>query len=220
MSTYRPDPPHDPKPPELAAYVDGELGAAASGPVEAWLADHPEAAAEVESQRRLLRLWRETRPPEPTEAEWAAILTRLEAALPAASPALWVEARQRAARYRRALVWAAVAAASIAAVLVGRSLLNRSTGPGNPPGQDSTETPFEVASDADVEIISIEGDDVSALVAGEPPVREPLVLALPGEVTVREVDLGGAGSPPVRVPDRPTAPMIWVGGATAKEGDQ
>jgi anti-sigma factor RsiW len=218
MSTYRPDPPHDPKPPELAAYVDGELDAASCGPVEAWLADHPEAAAEVESQRRLLRLWRETRPPEPLEAEWATVLARLEAALPAAAP--WVEARQRAARYRRALVWAAVVAASIAAVLVGRWLLNRSTEPGNPPGQDSPEAPFEVASDADVEIISIEGDDVSALVAGEPPVREPLVLALPGEVTVREVDPGGAGSPPARGPDRPTAPMIWVGGATAKEGDQ
>ena len=40
-----------PSPGQLAAYVDGELDAAACRQVEAWLATHPEAAAEIEAQR-------------------------------------------------------------------------------------------------------------------------------------------------------------------------
>src|SRR5205823_2431220 len=47
-----------PSPGQLAAYVDGELDAAACRRVEAWLAAHPEAAAEIEAQRRLADLWR------------------------------------------------------------------------------------------------------------------------------------------------------------------
>src|SRR5204862_7458696 len=47
-----------PDPGELAGYVDGELDAAGCRRVEAWLAAHPEAATEVEGQRRLAGLWR------------------------------------------------------------------------------------------------------------------------------------------------------------------
>jgi hypothetical protein len=212
MNTRRPDETSIP-PPELAGYVDGELDAARCARVEAWLADHPEAAADVEAQRQLLRLWRTAPPPEPAEAEWAPVLTRLEAAFPA------VPSPRRGGVPWRALVVAGLVAASVAAIVVGSWLVKRYPGPDQAPGPEPADA-LEVASDADVEIISIEGEDVSGLVTGEPPVRDPLLLALPGEVTVREVDPAAVSTPPMRVPDMPTAPMIWVGGASAKEGNE
>src|SRR5205823_14557981 len=57
-----------PSPGQLAAFVDGALDPAASRQVEAWLAAHPEAAAEVEAQRRLAALWRATPAPAPDDA--------------------------------------------------------------------------------------------------------------------------------------------------------
>src|SRR5689334_18822405 len=66
---------NDQLPPELlAAYVDGELPPAECRRVEAWLADHPDARADVEDQRRLLRLFEETAPPPPTDERWASVV--------------------------------------------------------------------------------------------------------------------------------------------------
>jgi anti-sigma factor RsiW len=213
MSTRRPDDAPSLPPPELAGYVDGELDAARCARVEAWLADHPEAAADVEAQRQLLRLWRTTPPPEPAESAWAPVLTRLEAVLPAApSP-------RRAGVPWRALVVAGLVAASVAALVVGSWLLKRYPRPDQTPGSEPAEA-LEVASDTDVDIISMEGDDVSGLVTGEPLVSGPLVLALPDEVKVREIEPARVGDPPVRPPEGATAPMIWVGGGSAKEGNE
>src|SRR5262249_59243330 len=81
------DNPEIPSPPRRAAYPNGDLDDAARIEVEAWLAEHPEAAAEVEAQHDLTRLWRAALPPEPTEAQWAAALSRIEAGLaPATAP--------------------------------------------------------------------------------------------------------------------------------------
>src|SRR5262245_54407800 len=77
---------HDrPFPELLAAYADGELDAAARAQVEAWLAAHPEARAELEAQRRLSRrnqkLWHASAGPSPSEASWARVLNRVQSAL-------------------------------------------------------------------------------------------------------------------------------------------
>jgi hypothetical protein len=145
----------------------------------------------------------------------------VEAALPT-TPFLRIGPPYRKPWYRRALVWTvlgAVAAAAIAGVVIGTRLAGPVTRPGTPPRPEVAE-PLEVASDADVHIVSMDGDDVDALVTGEPPLSGPLVLASPGEVTLTQVKEGDAGTPPVRMEDGPTAPMIWVGGANAKHGDE
>jgi len=66
-----------PTPAELAAYADGELVGPVRAAVEAWLAEHPETAAEVEAQQRVARPRRRRRRPEPAEAEWAVVLARI-----------------------------------------------------------------------------------------------------------------------------------------------
>src|SRR5437762_522309 len=48
--------------------------------ISAWLAEHPDAAAELEAQRRLTHLWQATTPSEPSEATWDGVLEHLEQA--------------------------------------------------------------------------------------------------------------------------------------------
>src|SRR5437764_4714017 len=85
----------DDRPPDLpellAAYADGELDAAGRARVEAWLADHPEARAELEAQRKLSRrnqrLWQASAGPSPGEVGWSRLFARVHQALSAPAPA-------------------------------------------------------------------------------------------------------------------------------------
>jgi hypothetical protein len=70
----------------LAAYADGEVTPEERARIEAWLTDHPEAAAEVDAQRSLARLYEETPPPAPSEEEWRDVLA---AACVLLTVALW-----------------------------------------------------------------------------------------------------------------------------------
>lgn len=184
-----------PLPTELAGYVDGELDPAARRRVEAWLAAHPEAAREVEGQRRLQSLWHEAAPADPGEAAWAGVLARVEAGL-ATTP-----------RARRAwLRWLAGLGAA-AAVLLG--VLGSFRTPGEDDDGLPLRGPFPVASAHEVEIISIDAADVRTLVVGEPPLREPVVLAAVGDVKLRSVEPDDDGMmPDVRIAQGPTVPMI------------
>ena len=69
-----------PFPELLAAYADGELDAAGRAHVEAWLAEHPEAHAELETQRNLSRkhgrLWQTSASASPGEKSWSRLLVR------------------------------------------------------------------------------------------------------------------------------------------------
>ena len=68
-SDHRTDP--EPDPGHLAAWADGELNRADAERVEAWLARHPDA----DEAGRLVRLYRDHPPPEPSELAWQAALT-------------------------------------------------------------------------------------------------------------------------------------------------
>src|SRR5262249_58779212 len=74
-----------PFPELLAAYADGELDAAGRARVEAWLAEHPEARAELENQRKLSRsnskLWHASGPQSPGERSWSRLFRRVHMAL-------------------------------------------------------------------------------------------------------------------------------------------
>jgi anti-sigma factor RsiW len=190
----------------LAAYVDGELDAAARHEVEDWLALHPEAAAGVEAQRSLLGLWQDTIPPEPSEARWQTVFSRVAAAL--------LLPRHGPMGGRRAGVWvAAMVAAAVAAVFAGSWMLHRPDGPLVPEVPQAAGEAVEllsVVSLDDIEIISIDGDDEDTLVVGEPPVRGPIVLAATGDVTLEAVQADARRLPGVQMKEGAIGPMLVV----------
>jgi anti-sigma factor RsiW len=193
-----------PSPARLMAYADNELEPGERARVEAWLLDHPEAAAELETLRRLERLWQAAAAPEPAPEAWAAVLARVEASLPRQVPA-----RPRIASR---LLWGASGVAAAAAVL-GAVLLARSLGPGLLPPTNpaaSAEEPFPVASAEDVTIISMDAHDLGALVVGQPPVQEgPLEMASRDDVKVLNVEPAWPDGPVARFVQGDEIPMLW-----------
>ena len=186
MSRSRPTDPGFPRPEELAAYVDGQLAPARRKGVEIWLRNHPEAAVEIEEQRRLAGLWQATTPGEPEEANWAGILTRVEGAY----------SRFRSARSRNRRLILIGAAGLAAGVLL--MLWTPKAG-----------EPLDVVSPDDVEIVSLRAADRVTLVVGVPPVQGPLVLASVGDVEVQGVEPAADGMlPSIHMDERSTTPMI------------
>ena len=189
-----------PRPDQLTAYADGELDPATRADVKAWLADHPEAAAEVEAQRRLMGLVQAARPSEPDEASWATDLVGIETAL--AAPASRTLARAKRSG------WAVLAVRLTSAAAVFLLLVSPDRVPQQPAG--GPVEPFPVASPDDVDIISVHGEDIGLLVVGDPPLREPLALAAAGEVNVQRIQPDVDGIMPQVLPEgpAPAAPMI------------
>ena len=78
-------PEQGPTPQQLAVFTDGGLAPEQRKQLRAWLAGHPEApghaGAGAEANRRLLRLFRASRPEEPSPDAWEQLLTRIESAL-------------------------------------------------------------------------------------------------------------------------------------------
>ncbi len=128
-------------------------------------------------------LLRQTTPSEPEDVVWRALLARIEQGVSAPPP------RQR---WRGPLLGGMAAAGLLLALLVGWRMLSQRTAPREPSPlavSPHTETfePLEVLSANEVVIISIDGADTPALVVGEPPVENTLVLADPGDVRVERV---------------------------------
>jgi hypothetical protein len=193
----------------FAAYADGELEGspdldALKTEVACWLAAHPEAAAELAAQHQLRRLCQAAALPEPAEETWQGVLAGIETRL-----------LQRPHRLPlgRVLTWGAGGvAAAVAAVWLALALLPRPAG--NPPGPDATmakasEEPFPVATEEEVEILSVQGDDTGTLVVGQLPVTGPLVLAQPGDVTLHSVRPAADNMVPDVQLQGTGAPMIW-----------
>jgi anti-sigma factor RsiW len=203
-----------PGPELLAAYLDGELQGnaerlAQKEQVEAWLAEHPEAAAEPAAGDGLRTAWQATAPAEPGENAWDAVRVCVQDQLD--------REKERRAR-RRILAWGAggAAAAAVAAWLL---LTLPSSGPAPqvversrpiPAKNVEEEAPFPVATADEVEIVHIQGNDTATLVVGALPLEGPLVLAGHGDVTLKSVQ---PAPPDNMVPNvllsGPT-PMIWA----------
>jgi hypothetical protein len=185
-----------PTPQHYAALLDGELAPPAAAAVEAWLAAHPDAAAEVEGQRRVMRLVQDHPPPDPAPGAWDATLARVHDSLrPAAR-----------SRGRRGYWFGAGAAAAAAAalLLVRLSWPAPGTSPVTPPPPEPAVEVFPIATDDDIHIIRMEfvGLDAEAearrVLAGRPPVPGALNLAGQEEVTV--IRMGGHPAEDGRTP--------------------
>jgi hypothetical protein len=201
----------------LAAYADGEFEgrddlALLKQRVESWLKSHPEAHAELAQYRRLKQLWVETTPPEPTPAEWRAVLAAIEARRTAE-----LEPRPRLSPWspRTWRIVAAVAvpvAACLALAVVWSLRFSSNVKPIVTAPAHVLPESYEVLSVAtmdEVEILRVEGADTGTLVVGALPVHGPLELADPGEVTVTSIEPDARDQmvPVIRSAGRP---MIWA----------
>jgi hypothetical protein len=192
-------------PPEwLAAYADGEMDHNAAlapykKPLEEWLAEHPEAVADVEEQRRLRELVQQTAPLDPDAGAWGRMLARLH------------EAPGEIAR-RRAWSWgrlASVLAMTAAALwLVSVLVTPQPAPPQKLSGGDEEE--LAVATADEIEILSIEGDATRTLVIGEAPVHGALELLQAGEMKVTSVEPDVPRNMRLDVREGPATPMIWA----------
>jgi anti-sigma factor RsiW len=199
-----------PSPEEWTAYLDGQLGPDARERCEAWLAAHPEAAAEVEGCRRLARLWESAAPPEPSPTAWAAAWGRVERALPVRAPArAW-----GAGRPFRAFLGLAAAAAVLGGVLLARPFWPQPGALVGDVGEELNE-PLPVATAEEVNIISVRADDADAVVT-QPPVFGSFDVASGSDVKLEEAEPYRAGG---KAPwlGRGTVPMIVAPAAAATE---
>ncbi|HZY85935.1 MAG TPA: hypothetical protein VFE78_13960 [Gemmataceae bacterium] len=184
-----------PSPEEWTAYLDGELGPDARDRCEAFLAAHPEAAAEVEGCRRLARLWQSATPPEPSPAAWAAAWNKIEVALPPrVAGRAW-----GAGRPFRTFLGLAAAAAVLGGVLLARPFWS---GTGGLIGEvaDELNEPLPVATADEVNIISVRADDADAVVT-HPPVFGSFDVASGSDVKLEEAE-----------PYQPGGKAPWMGG--------
>jgi len=194
----------------LAAYADGEFeGRDELAPlkkrVEQWLAENPEARAELTRIRQLKQAWQETSPPNPPPHVWPTMLAALEC-MPR-------RAGKANSSWRRVLGPALAVAASIA--LAAAWWWSNDSAP--KPAADAVtqiteeQEPFVVAAAHEVEILNVEGADTHTLVVGELPLQGSLELAAPGEVTVNSVQPAARDNmlPDVHVRG-PGRPMIWA----------
>jgi hypothetical protein len=141
--------------------------------LEAWLREHPEANDDLADLPRLRELYQSASPPEPDEAAWNAVRSRLHESID----------RVRPPRPWWAII-AGTAAAAILAVLLMRSLWSTSVPvPAVATGQD-VEGPFAVAEPDDVTIVSMDARDIAALVVGRPPVGDDIEFARPEDIHV------------------------------------
>ncbi len=228
--------PFDPeKPPEehFAAYADGELRGEDLVRLEEWLCAHPEDAARVEAQQQPTALCRRAAPPEPIETQWLAALERIESGL-ASSPV--VPPRQpkglRSSTRIRVGVLATAAAAAVAfafnATLVPKlSLGTRVDLPddASPKGQviggheienseddlaflQNPAIPILILSPEDVDILSLDGADDSAIVVGALPVGKTFYLVSSGDIVLRSVAADADGVVPEMRQEPLAVPMI------------
>jgi hypothetical protein len=192
----------------LAAYADGELDTAGRARVEAWLADHPDARADLQSQihlsRRNRKLWKVSAPLAPSEGSWARVFGRVQDVLdapvrPAAAPP------RRPFRHLAAVLTTA-AAVAFAVYALAPDRAHRPVATTDPPAEVE---PLALAVATDVDILSIDDRDATALVVGQVPLSGTVVLAAVGDVELRGIQKAEDGMlPRVQMTDAGNAPMI------------
>ena len=152
------------------------------------------------------RVWQAAPPPEPSEVAWYGVLAHIEARLLREPVAVPVSVRP-CGRLGPWLVPGVLGliSATAAAVMLAVALGGHRPTP-RPP---APLTPWPVATDDDVEILSMDAGDFLAVVVGEVPYHGPLVLASPDEVDIYDT----GHDVEVRLPEdwksgQPAAPMI------------
>jgi hypothetical protein len=197
----------------LAAYADAELPPPDCASVEDWLCDNPEGRELIEAQEFVgpnnAELWQAVKPPMPSTRQWRKVADRVHQGS------------------RRAVIRRRVGRASAAAlVATAAALVMLLPDPAKPPvdapyaGLQPTtrvivaDEPIELASDADIVIVSLPEAAADLLLMGEHPLRGSVLEFARGG----DIEFFGVGSDPAgRFPEVPTSDaaanditMIWA----------
>jgi len=174
--------------------------------VEDWLVDHPEDRRSIDHQQRLTMLWRSHAAPEPSGAAWAGVLARVQSGL-AAGPRTAANRKGRTAR----LAWLLAALSTAAAILLAmRPLFQPNAPPAVTAAEQEAEESFAVLADDEVEIMSIQAEDTAALVVGEPPVRDPVIMASAEDISLHNIEPDADGMIPDMYSREPSGPGMLV----------
>ncbi len=203
--------PDDPPPDWLAAYADGELTARERARIEDWLANCSDACEMLDAQESLgpgnAGLWQSVEPPAPTLADWSRV--RL---------AIHSHCRARPRRNRIPAIGTVGLLATAASLFIVLSMpeqgvVEHSASAKSPAEELIVEQPYAMASNDEVQIISLPESSARLLVVGEHPLHQS-TLSLAG---FGDVEFYGVGSDLAgRFPELPTdpsteeIPMIWA----------
>jgi len=174
----------------LAAYCDGELAEEVRLVVENWLQDQPELAAELAQQRQLSAsnqaLWQSVTPNFPDEARWSTVYRNILASVQA-SRERPLDSGSRIRRLRRS--WPFLLAVPLlggaAAILF--ALLPQGGKPVvlTKGGEDAAEKVYSVATQEDVDIVSVRPADWPHVVVGEHPLGEKVIFVSAADINVQ-----------------------------------
>ena len=204
----------------LAAYADGELGEGTRDEVEAWLRDDPRMWDALEAQQAFspenAEYWRNVRPPEVSEERWDQVRARIEERVRGGN----TTEHTGGASWRWGWAMGLAGCVVAAGVLI---LLSRDTKPERPeasppiakksappsPVAPEDTSPLLLASDADVEIISVAEGDFDLLLVGEHPHDAEVALATMSDVFLEWVEpTPQGGVPDMGTPEGQGGPMI------------
>jgi hypothetical protein len=177
--------PDRPTPAELAAWADGELEDSDAARVEAWLSAHPEDAPDAESSR-LVGLFRDHAPPEPSHAAWDRTLSRI---------AQRTGAGRRDKRWRGMLLLGVGVAAVVAGVLAASFLLPGKNATVATPNrihlepEDDNDDPFPVARANEIDVLGMDAGDAHRVMMIGNPLLEPFDVVSSDDVELVSVEI-------------------------------
>jgi hypothetical protein len=201
--------PHDRLPLEwLAAYVDGELPATEAERVEVWLASHPEALEILEAQRDFSPSHTdlfELTPPRP--ATWDHVLANIEKAVPPRRPMPYLPAAAMG-----------LIAASLLLVLTLPKLPVTSDQQVTmlaflPPEREDEIGLIQLASEDEIEILSMPESASSLLITGKHPLASTtLTFASSSDIQILGMGSDSEGRfPELTTTSQPTeAVLLWA----------
>jgi len=198
-------------PPEwLAAYADGELTPAERDRVENWLADHPEARDELETQESLgprnCEFWKAVEPPSASPGQWSNVRNAVTSANPARPSRPWL-------RWFGVAGLLATAASLLVLSFPDRAAIDPPVVRDNSPSISDAVEPIAMANSDEVQIISLPESAAKFLVVGEHPLSgSSMALARFGEVEFYGIGSDLAGRFPEIPTDRNTEdiPIVWA----------
>jgi hypothetical protein len=154
------------------------------------------------------RLCRSAEPPEPTEADWARVLDRIQRGVEHPQVQVSPLLQRKGWMGLVSIVTAAAAAAAMFFFYVRVPVEAPGT---QQPGEVTQQADaFPVTSSEDVDIVSVEATDSDTLVVGDLPLRKPIVLVEPGDIALRSVERNPNGEWVQMGSEGEAAPMVWA----------
>jgi len=152
---------------------------------------------DVDDLRQLADLYRQTSPPEPSEAAWAEVFARVPSPAPRAP--------------RGAGWWGPIVGAAALAAVASLALLVRA--PAGPLAAADDEGPWEVALASEVQILRSGTDDADRLALGPRPQMGEFAVATAEEIVVVKAEDNPDGeTTPTLDTGGPLSVIDWAGG--------